>query len=77
MEINYFQIQFKQKIFRNISICCCKSCLSSGFRKVMLVFPGARFTYYLVYDLFWRYIDRTIHVEVEFPEYTWIFNGLV
>jgi hypothetical protein len=35
----------------------------------MLVFPGAHFTYYLLYDLFWRYIDRTIHIEVEFPEY--------
>ena len=35
----------------------------------MLVFLGARFTYYLLYDLFWRYIDRTIHLEVELPEY--------
>ena len=39
----------------------------------MLVFLGARFTYYLLYDLFWRYIDRTIHLEVELPEYIYIY----
>ena len=36
---------------------------------VMLLFRGACFTYYLLYNLFWRYIGRTIHIEVEFPEY--------
>ena len=35
----------------------------------MLIFPSVHFTYYFLYDLFWRYIDRTIHIEDEFPEY--------
>ena len=48
---------------------CSKSCLCSGFRMVMLVFPWACFTYDFLYDLFWRYIGRTIHIEVDFPEY--------
>ena len=62
---NPIQIEDIEEYFNLLLQCC----LSSGFRMVMLVFLGARFTYYLLYDLFWRYIDRKIHIEVEFPEY--------